>query len=140
MPYSVTIEADSIRELTGKVTDLAFQLNGQYDTGPAPAGEQKPAPKKTETKKVEPKAAEPEAQPEAETETKVVEEKPAADPAPSSEDFAEMVRPVVLKLVEVKGRPAMEEVLAQFGIQRATQVAEGQRSELLAALEDALKA
>lgn len=51
-------------------------------------------------------------------------------------DFDKDVAPVVLNAVKVKGKPWVQEVLGQFGVERASQVAAEQLPELVAALTE----
>lgn len=48
------------------------------------------------------------------------------------------IRELVLQVVDKRGRDKMEEILKQFGVDRATQVPEEQRDELAGLLADAL--
>lgn len=57
-------------------------------------------------------------------------------PAPSASDeapldFDKEVAPVVLKAVQVKGKPWVQEILGQFGVERASHVPAEQLRELL---------
>jgi hypothetical protein len=66
-------------------------------------------------------------------------------PAPSASeddvpDFDTVVTPLVLKLVEVKGKPAAQEVLGRFGVVKASQLASERWQELVNAINDELAA
>ena len=52
--------------------------------------------------------------------------------------FETDVTPVVLAVVQAKGKPAVEEILSQFGVARASQLDPARWPELLAALKDQL--
>lgn len=86
--------------------------------------------------KVEAKIAET-AKPAPKTEPK----KTAAAPAPKADavDY-EKVRAAVLALCAAKGKPAGLAVLAEFGVEKATELKAEQYAEALAALEAALAA
>jgi hypothetical protein len=60
-------------------------------------------------------------------------------PASASElSFETDVTPVVLAVVQAKGKPVVEEILSQFGVARASQLDPARWPELLAALKDQL--
>lgn len=81
------------------------------------------------------------------TASAVAEKEPvAASPATPSEpkadtstalDFDKDVAPVVLGFVRSKGKPWVQDILSQFGVQRASEVAPEQYGELVAAFQDA---
>ena len=48
------------------------------------------------------------------------------------------VTPVVLAVVQTKGKPVVEEILSQFGVARASQLDPARWPELVAALQDKL--
>jgi hypothetical protein len=63
----------------------------------------------------------------------------AAPAASVSElSFETDVTPVVLAVVQTKGKPVVEEILSQFGVARASQLDPARWPELLAALQDKL--
>jgi hypothetical protein len=63
----------------------------------------------------------------------------AAPAASGSElSFETDVTPVVLAVVQTKGKPVVEEILAQFGVARASQLDPARWPELVAALQDKL--
>jgi hypothetical protein len=63
----------------------------------------------------------------------------AAPAASASElSFETDVTPVVLAVVQAKGKPVVEEILSQFGVARASQLDPARWPELLAALKDQL--
>ena len=53
-------------------------------------------------------------------------------------DFEKDVAPLVLKAVAVKGKPWVQEVLAQFGVERASQVPDDRLPELVAIVAEAV--
>lgn len=66
-------------------------------------------------------------------------------PAPSASedgvpDFDTVVTPLVLKLVEVKGKPVGQEVLGRFGVIKASHLASERWQELVNAINDELGA
>lgn len=52
--------------------------------------------------------------------------------------FETDVTPVVLAVVQTKGKPVVEEILSQFGVARASQLDPARWPELVAALQDKL--
>jgi hypothetical protein len=75
-----------------------------------------------------PPATAEEAAPEAETATEVA--------SPSELSFDTDVAPVVLRKVQTAGKPAVEAVLSEFGVDRASQLEAARWPELLEKLED----
>jgi hypothetical protein len=69
---------------------------------------------------------------------------PSSTPAPAAKDgvpdFDTVVTPLVLKLVEVKGKPAAQEVLGRFGVIKASQLSSERWQELVDAINDELAA
>jgi hypothetical protein len=67
---------------------------------------------------------------------------PSSTPAPAASvselSFETDVTPVVLAVVQTKGKPVVEEILSQFGVARASQLDPARWPELLAALQDKL--
>jgi hypothetical protein len=127
MPYKIEVTADSLSELAGKVLALASQFQAVpvivHHSGVKPKAD-KPvkAPAAQEPKVEEPKVEEP---------------KVEAAKAPTY-DFNTDISPLVLRVATEKGRPAIAELLSQFGVERASNVPTEQFGELLNALKDAL--
>jgi hypothetical protein len=67
---------------------------------------------------------------------------PSSTPAPAASvselSFETDVTPVVLAVVQAKGKPVVEEILSQFGVARASQLDPARWPELLTALMDQL--
>jgi hypothetical protein len=63
---------------------------------------------------------------------------PAPAPSVSELSFETDVTPVVLAVVQTKGKPVVEEILSQFGVARASQLDPARWPELVAALKDQL--
>jgi len=116
--YRIEITADTLSELAGKAASLAAKLNSepsQHEVAEAvPAN---PAP----------------------TPPAPVAEAPVAEASASDvPDFDTVVTPLVLKLVEVKGKPVAQEVLGRFGIIKASQLSSERWHELVDAINDEL--
>ena len=124
MGYQVTITADTIVELGGKLLALA----AQFQTDPI-MPEVKASPKKTAPAKSEPAEQAADAKPAEETRHETIE-------APAVTD--DTLRDLVIGLVKAKGREVMPPLLAQFGVAKATEVTDPAiRIELANALRDA---
>lgn len=138
MSYKIEINADTLSELSGKVLALAAQLNT------APIDPVMPEVREVaERAAVDPTPA-PKSAPAAET----IENPPTTTeasttpaPAPSASeplDFDKDVAPAVLALVAAKGKPAVQDILSQYGVERASQVDEELWPELVATLRAAV--
>lgn len=156
--YKIEITAETLAELTGKVTTLAAKLHtGAATERPAeqaqPVEAEKPKAKKA-AKKAEPEVAEEapvDPTPEAPTGETAQPAEPAPEPAapepttsaPSAEasaseptlDFEKDVAPVVIEAVARVGREGVSSTLAEFGAERASEVDPSQYGELVKALE-----
>jgi hypothetical protein len=53
-------------------------------------------------------------------------------------DFETVVRPLVLKVVEVRGKPVMEEMLSRFGVAKASMIEPALLPELVGLCNEAL--
>lgn len=166
MSYKVEITAATTAELAGKLLALAAQMANDHPHTDPVMPEVKAADtaarQARKTKKAEEVAAEPAGEPvtaAAETASSQsaiataqpeTSERPAtltnndgsaessASEAPGSKalDFDKDVAPAVLNAVHVKGKPWVQEILAQFGVERASQVPDERLGELVAALQD----
>ena len=113
MSYRIEISADTLSELAGKAASLAAKLNSETSQQEvAEAVPANPAP----------------------TPPAPVAEASASDVP----DFDTVVTPLVLKLVEVKGKPVAQEVLGRFGIIKASQLSSERWHELVDAINDEL--
>jgi hypothetical protein len=76
------------------------------------------------------------------TESQPTTEEPSSTPAPAASvselSFETDVTPVVLAVVQTKGKPVVEEILAQFGVARASQLDPARWPELVATLQEQL--
>jgi cell pole-organizing protein PopZ len=124
MTYRIEITADSLAELAGRVSALASQL--QATTAPhayvAPVPVKDPTPAKTAANEIVALMA--------------AVAKPVAEPA--ALDFDTDVAPHVLELVKAKGKPAAQEILSQFGVEKASLLDPVRWPKLVAALQGAL--
>lgn len=141
--YKIEITADTLAELTGKVTALAAKLN----TAEAPryvgplTGEAEP--EVAEAAPADPTPA-PKSAPAAEvSDNQPTTPEPASTPAPAASasnelDFDADVAPYVLQVVKEKGKPVAQEILSQFGVEKASLLDPERWPELVEALRDAL--
>ena len=135
MSYRIEITANTLAELAGKAASLAAKLNsGAATEAPARAVDNgvalTAAPHPVNVAVEVPEDISPAA-----VETVEIEA-PAADVP----DFDTVVTPLVLKLVEVKGKPAAQEVLGRFGVVKASQLNSDKWAELVSAINDELAA
>ena len=115
--YKIEITADTLTELAGKAMSLAVKLN----TGTEPAVYAPPA----EPVEINPVAPTP---PVSITPAKVEEVMPALN-------FDTDVAPVVLRAVATKGKPFVEAAMAEFGVERASQLDAARWAELIDRLD-----
>lgn len=131
MTYRVEITADSLAELAGRVSALAAQL--QATTAPhayvAPVPVKDPTPAKTAAKNIAAQMA---------AAGFGLAEPVAAPAEPVALDFDTEVAPHVLELVKAKGKPAAQDILSQFGVEKASLLDPVRWPELVAALKGAL--
>ena len=112
--YKIEITADTLSELAGKVMSLAVKLHPTADVERAYAPPAEPV----EINPVAPAAPAPEA------------------PAPAL-SFEKDVAPIVLRAVATKGKPFVEGIMTQFGVERASQLPAERWPELITHLEEA---
>ena len=125
--YKIEITADTLTELAGKAMSLAVKLNTGTATEPAvyappaePVGINPVAP--TQPVSITPAKTE-----------EVMPEPPA--PAAPALSFDKDVAPVVLRAVATKGKPFVEAAMAEFGVERASQMDGARWPELIDRLE-----
>lgn len=127
MSYRIEITAASLAELAGKVASLAVKLNAGATTE-APSN---PIMPELREAAITVTAVDPKPEP-----APAPEPEPEAAPAPKADvpDFDSVVTPLVLKLVEVRGKPVAQEVLGRFGVVKASQLGSDQWQELVDAI------
>ena len=123
MTYRVEITAATINDLSGKLAALASQLKGlpsTFDVLRIEASEiSLPAP----------------------VQERVEERDLAQAPvtAPVTYDYVKDITPLVLKLVDKRGRPAVEDVLKSFGAKRASLLDPAQYDDFVSAINAAME-
>ena len=140
MSYRIEITAASLEELA----DKALALGGRLVVVHTSAASSQVRVEVAEAAPVDPTPA-PKSAPVAEvSESQPTTTEPSSTPAPAAKDdvpdFDTVVTPLVLKLVEVKGKPAAQEVLGRFGVIKASQLSSERWQELVDAINDELAA
>ena len=142
MSYRIEITAASLEELA----DKALALGGRLVVVHTSAASSQVRVEVAEAAPVDPTPA-PKSAPVAEvSESQPTTTEPSSTPAPAPAakddvpDFDTVVTPLVLKLVEVKGKPAAQEVLGRFGVIKASQLSSERWQELVDAINDELAA
>lgn len=138
--YKIEITADTLAELSGKVLSLASKLM----TGTATEGWSAPKAaadvvlEVAEAAPVDPTPA-PKSAPVAEaTESQPTTTEASSTAAPAALDFDTDVAPHVLAVVQRLGKPAAQEILSQFGVQKASLLDPARWPELVTTLQDAV--
>lgn len=140
MSYRIEITAASLEELA----DKALALGGRLVVVHTSAASSQVRVEVAEAAPVDPTPA-PKSAPVVEvSESQPTTTEPSSTPAPAAKDdvpdFDTVVTPLVLKLVEVKGKPAAQEVLGRFGVIKASQLSSERWQELVNAINDELAA
>lgn len=147
--YKIEITAETLAELAGKAASLAAKLNTGAGTERAMSwspikeaadielevAEAAPSPELVNEVTEAPSA--PDTLPESGTPTSGTG--PTAETAsPTELDFDADVAPFVLQVVKEKGKPVAQEILSQFGVEKASSLDPAQWPELVATLKAAL--
>ena len=164
MSYKIEITASTTVELAGKLLALAASMqqpgvNVVAADPVMPEVKDAAKPKKAKAEKPVEVAEEPAGEPATAVEETASSPNDTATAAPeptesaetssnadaSSEnfvllDFDKDVAPVVLKAVAKLGKPWVQDVLSQFGVERASQVPDAQFGELVSIITEGLKA
>lgn len=147
--YKIEITAETLAELAGKAASLAAKLNTgagtERATGWSPIKEAadievevaEAAPSPEPVNEVTEAPSAPDTLPESGTPTSGTG--PTAETAsPTELDFDTDVAPYVLQVVKEKGKPVAQEILSQFGVEKASSLDPAQWPELVATLKAAL--
>ena len=126
MTYKIEITAVTTAELAGKLLALAaaMQVDGARDCAPV---EEAPKPRASRKKAEEAVAVEPVAE-----QSELVAEQSEPLAAESPLDFDRDVAPVVIRAVKQRGKEYVQDILAQFGVERASLVPDEHLRELVA--------
>ena len=131
MSYRIEITAASLEELA----DKALALGGRLVVVHTSAASSQVRVEVAEAAPVDPTPA-PKSAPAAEAiESQPTTEEASSTPAPATLDYKTEVAPLVLKLVEVSGKPAAQRVLDQFGAAKASDISPDLWPELVAIIK-----
>ena len=129
----IEVTGNSIPEVADKLLAIGASLRASaaIDTPRGATKEEAEgnAPQKSNTPKSVPVAEATDSQP--------TTAEPSSTPAPAALDFDRDVAPHVLALVTRSGKPAAQEILSQFGVEKASLLDPARWPELVAALQDA---
>jgi hypothetical protein len=142
----IEVTGNSIPEVADKLLAIGASLQGITTTMPAEAAEAAPV-DPTPALKSAPVAEVSESQPTTKEASSTPapaasasedEELEVVDLPVSTLDFETVVRPLVLKVVEVRGKPVMEEMLSRFGVAKASMIEPALLPELVGLCNEAL--
>lgn len=132
----IEVTGNSIGEVADKLLAIGASLHRV-----TPAKSEEVVREVAEAAPVNPTPA-PKSVPSAETsESPPTTEEPSGTPAPAASaelNFDTDVAPIVLQVVKEKGKPVAQEILSQFGVEKASALDTARWPELVAALKDAL--
>lgn len=136
MSYRIEITASTIKELAGKLSDLAAQFQATHVVAARPL-----LPEETGTTSIDPptklepeqkaKKAEPEQKAKKADDTPANLDKAPAEDETKALDYKTDVMPKVLDAVANHGREKVENVLSRFGVPKASQLKPEQFAEFL---------
>lgn len=135
MTYRIEIQADTLSELSGKVLALAAQLNTTPTINPVMPELRAEAPA-VDVGNGASNAEAPSPTSSSAPVTPIAESAPP--PSEPALDFDKDVAPAVLAVVAAKGKPAVQDILSEYGVERASQVDEALWPELVATLRAAI--
>lgn len=140
--YKIEITAETLAELAGKAASLAAKLNTGAGTERAMSWSPIKEAADIELEVAEAAPVDPTPQAEASSPTSAASETSSTTPekeVKSAElDFDTGVAPYVLQVVKEKGKPVAQEILSQFGVEKASSLDPAQWPELVATLKAAL--
>lgn len=138
MSYKIEVTAPTLSELAGKLLALASTMQA-IPAEPAAPEANTPAKPRRATKAEKP-VEEPQPDPVIEDAVLEPEPEPAVEePQPVVLDFEKDVTPVVLAGVKQRGKPWIQDILAQFGVERASQVPDELLAELVSIIKGGLE-
>jgi len=142
----IEVTGNSIGEVADKLLAIGASLQGIKTTMPAEVAEAAPvnptlAPKSApaaEATESQPTTEEPSSTPAPATSVSEDEELEVVDLPIATLDIETDVRPLILSVVEKRGKPVMEELLSRFGVAKASQIEPALLPELVALMQEAL--
>jgi hypothetical protein len=117
------------------VGDIVREVAEAAPVDPTPAPKSAPV---AEVSESQPTTTEPSSTPAPAPSVSEDEELEVVDLPIATLDFEADVRPMVLKVVEVRGKPVMEEMLSRFGVAKASMIDPALLPELVALMQEAL--
>lgn len=142
--YKIEITAETLAELAGKAMLFAVKLNTVTATESVPVGVggvgTVTAAEVAEAAPVDPTPAPKSAPAAEETESHPTPPEPAPAPSASASElnFDTDVAPIVLQVVKEKGKPVAQEIIGQFGVEKASLMDPALWPELVDQLKAAL--
>lgn len=138
MSYKIEVTAPTLSELAGKLLALASTMQAIPAEPSAPEANAPAKPRRAT--KAEKPVEEPQPDPVIEDAVLEPEPEPAVEePQPVVLDFEKDVTPVVLAGVKQRGKPWIQDILAQFGVERASQVPDELLAELVSIIKGGLE-
>lgn len=156
----IEVTGSTIPELADKLLAIGASLQNTITVYDTPARKTPPKkaevmPEVAEAAPVDPTPAPKSAPAATATESQPTTEQPSSIPAPAASasddeelevvdlpistlDFEADVRPLVLKVVEARGKPVMEELLSRFGVAKASMIDAALLPELVSLCQEAL--
>jgi type IV secretory pathway VirB10-like protein len=138
----IEVTGNSIPEVADKLLAIGASLRASGTLTEVAEAAPPPKPQAPSTKSSTPvestSTGQPSAPSEQEAASPLAPASPTPPPSASELSFETDVTPVVLAVVQTKGKPVVEEILSQFGVARASQLDPARWPELLAALKDQL--
>lgn len=138
MSYKIEVTAPTLSELAGKLLALASTMQAIPAEPSAPEANTPAKPRRAT--KAEKPVEEPQPDPVIEDAVPEPEPEPvAAELQAAVLDFEKDVTPVVLAGVKQRGKPWIQDILAQFGVERASQVPDELLAELVSIIKGGLE-
>ena len=134
----IEVTGNSIPEVADKLLAIGANLRGSAIVeGARAAVNAMQVMEVAEAAPVDPTPAPKSAQVATATESQPTTTEASSTPAPAALDFDRDVAPHVLALVTRSGKPAAQEILSQFGVEKASLLDPARWPELVTALQDA---
>jgi len=133
----IEITGNSIPEVADKLLAIGASLRASGTLAEVAEVAPTPKPQAPSTKSSTPAESTSTGQPSAPSEQEAAPPLAPASPTPPPLDFDTDVAPHVLAVVQKLGKPAAQEILSQFGVEKASLLDPARWPELVTALQDA---
>jgi type IV secretory pathway VirB10-like protein len=133
----IEITGNSIPEVADKLLAIGASLRASGTLAEVAEVAPTPKPQAPSTKSSTPVESTSTGQPSAPSEQEAAPPLAPASPTPPPLDFDTDVAPHVLAVVQKLGKPAAQEILSQFGVEKASLLDPARWPELVTALQDA---